>query len=77
MGFFNKLGRRLGKFEQEARAAAAEDADWGCASCGSTFHEAPETCPDCGNEQIVTLDADDEGRDDPDGDGNASGDDPA
>jgi rRNA maturation endonuclease Nob1 len=74
MGFFNELGRRLGKFEQEARAAAADDADWGCASCGSTFHEAPDTCPDCGSEQIITLDAE-EASETPGGDGNASGDD--
>lgn len=76
MGFFNKLGRRIGKFEQEARSAAAEDAEWGCASCGSTFGEEPEACPDCGSEQIVALDADEEASETPDVDGKASGDDP-
>jgi rRNA maturation endonuclease Nob1 len=75
MGFFNKLGRRLGKFEQEARAAAAEDANWGCANCGSTFVETPEACPDCGSERIVALGADEEAGETTDVDGKASGDD--
>lgn len=83
MGLFNELGRRIGKFEQEARAAATDDAEWGCRNCGSTFDETSDVCPDCGSEQVVALGADDVADgDDSDGeaaeaDGEASDDRPA
>jgi rRNA maturation endonuclease Nob1 len=59
MGIFNELGRRVGKFEQQAKTAAADDPGWGCRSCGSTFDETSEVCPDCGSQQVVALGADD------------------
>lgn len=55
MGLFENLGRSVEKFKQAAEKAAASDETAGCPSCGETFYEQPDTCPECGSEDIVPL----------------------
>jgi ribosomal protein L40E len=48
MGLFEKLGRRVGQFEQEAKAAAEEHGTVECGVCGARVDVEAETCPECG-----------------------------
>lgn len=52
MGFFENLGRKVGKFTQEASAAAAEEATHVCRSCGERFYTDREDCPECGGDVV-------------------------
>jgi rRNA maturation endonuclease Nob1 len=54
MGIFSELGRRVGEFEQRARAAKEEstpDAGRRCVDCGAEFEDGG-TCPDCGSTDV-------------------------
>ncbi|MFW6458732.1 MAG: hypothetical protein ACOCY6_04895 [Halodesulfurarchaeum sp.] len=53
MGFFSKLGRHIEQFNQKARQAAAETADYECQSCHARFQTPFEECPDCGAHDVA------------------------
>ena len=53
MGFFNKLGRQVEQFKQDATAAAEESATYRCRDCDARFHTEYEDCPDCGSQDIT------------------------
>lgn len=57
MGLFNKLGREVERFTQDAKAAADEDLEYECASCGKQFFTPPDECPVCGSTDVVGIDA--------------------
>lgn len=53
MGLFRNLGRKVGEFTGEAKAAAS--ADYRCEACDARFETAHDYCPDCGAEAVVPL----------------------
>ncbi|WP_165874791.1 hypothetical protein [Natrarchaeobius oligotrophus] len=55
MGFFEKLGRKVGEFTHEAKRAADEEAGYECLSCDERFHTDRETCPACESDDVVAL----------------------
>lgn len=55
MGFFENLGRKVGKFTHEAKEAADDEASYGCAECGERFHTDQDECPECGSENVREL----------------------
>lgn len=57
MGLFEKLGRRVGRFEQEAKAAAEAHGTVECPACEEHVDADAEECPECG----ADLNAPDEG----------------
>ncbi|MFB6136403.1 MAG: hypothetical protein ABEJ04_06555 [Halobacteriaceae archaeon] len=56
MGLFRRLGRRVGEFEEEAKSAAEEEADYECSACGERFYTESDRCPECGSGDVVALD---------------------
>lgn len=57
MGLFEKLGRRVGEFTAQAKAAAAEvDGDYRCEACETDLDADHETCPACGADAVVRAD---------------------
>ena len=57
MGFFENLGRKVGKFTHEAKEAADDQASYACAECGERFHTDHDECPECGSENVTERDA--------------------
>ncbi|WP_187432939.1 zinc ribbon domain-containing protein [Natronococcus pandeyae] len=55
MGFFENLGRKVGKFTQEAKEAADNEASYACAECGERFYTEHDECPECGSEDVREL----------------------
>jgi DNA-directed RNA polymerase subunit RPC12/RpoP len=53
MGFFENLGRKVGKFTHEAKEAAAENAAYVCTDCGEEFYTEQERCPACDSEAVI------------------------
>lgn len=52
MGFFNKLGREVEQFKQNAKAAADESAEYQCQACDARFHTEYDECPECGAQEV-------------------------
>ncbi|WP_238392175.1 DUF7129 domain-containing putative zinc-binding protein [Halorussus amylolyticus] len=57
MGLFKELGKQVEQFKQDAKSAADEAAAYECAACGARFHTARDDCPDCGADEIRSIDA--------------------
>lgn len=57
MGLFRNLGRKVGEFTGEAKAAAA--ASHRCEECDARFEEAVDFCSDCGSDAVVRVEASD------------------
>lgn len=55
MGLFNRLGRQVEQFKQNAKAAADELADYQCQSCHDRFHTEYEVCPSCGAQEVTSV----------------------
>jgi hypothetical protein len=63
MGMFERLGREVGQFTADAKAAAEEYAEeyteeenYRCADCGTRFAERPAACLECASGAIKPLD---------------------
>jgi len=54
MGLFNKLGRQVEQFKQDAKEAAEESAVYQCRVCGARFHTEYDECPECGAQEITS-----------------------
>jgi len=52
MGFFNKLGREVEQFKQNATEVAEESADYQCQACDARFHTEYDVCPECGEQEV-------------------------
>ncbi|MFB6205635.1 MAG: hypothetical protein ABEJ05_03780 [Haloglomus sp.] len=52
MGLFNRLGRGVEKFKQDAMAAAEETKGGECPTCDTvlTADQVPGECPECGTD---------------------------
>ena len=55
MGIFNRLGREIEQFKQNAKAAAEETADYRCQACNARFQTEYEECPDCGSQEVTSV----------------------
>ena len=55
MGLFNRLGREIEQFRQDAKKAAAETEEYECEDCGARFQAEYEECPECGAEEVTKL----------------------
>lgn len=55
MGIFNKLGRKIEEFKQEAKEAADETADYQCQACNVRLQTEYDECPDCGAQEVKLL----------------------
>lgn len=75
MGFFENLGRKVGKFTHEAKEAAADEANYACEDCGERFYTGHDECPECGSGNVRELEtsAKTKGDDVAEGDGTDSG----
>lgn len=60
MGLFEEAGRRFEQFKREAESAAEETADFECAACGERLFARREECPECGSEDVVAVEDEDE-----------------
>ena len=56
MGFFENLGRKVEEFKQTAAETAAEEASYGCQSCGERFYTEHDDCPECGGVVVERVD---------------------
>lgn len=56
MGLFEKLGRNVERFKQDAKAAADESAAYECLACGARLHAEHEECPECGSDDVAETD---------------------
>lgn len=56
MGLFNRLGRNVERFAQDAKAAAADEAEYECRACGARFHADRDRCSECGSTDLVRVD---------------------
>lgn len=48
MGLFKNVGRKVERFRQAAKDAAAEEASHRCADCGKHYYTDHDFCPECG-----------------------------
>jgi len=57
MGLFKRLGRGVGQFTSDARAAAEEytSAEYHCSDCGRRYAERPAACLECASGAIRPL----------------------
>lgn len=55
MGIFNKLGRELEQFKQNAKEAAEETAAYQCQACNARLHTEHDECPDCGAHEVISV----------------------
>jgi rubrerythrin len=60
MGLFKKLGRRVEQFKQDAQAATEEttaegSAVYHCETCEARFTGPREQCPECGSDDIASV----------------------
>lgn len=62
MGLFEKLGRSVESFRQQAADASEETASRRCVDCGEPVYTDRSDCPDCGGETVAVNDGDDAGQ---------------
>jgi rRNA maturation endonuclease Nob1 len=55
MGLFEKLGREVEEFKQNAKRAADESSEYRCRSCGERFHLDHDECPECGSDDVEST----------------------
>ena len=55
MGLFNKLGRQIEQFRQDAKEAAEETVDYQCQACHARFHTEYDECPECGAQEVTLI----------------------
>ncbi len=55
MGLFNKLGRQVEEFRQQAKQAADEHADFECTACGERYAVAVDACEECGADAVEQI----------------------
>ncbi|AKH98344.1 hypothetical protein [Halanaeroarchaeum sulfurireducens] len=55
MGIFNKFGRQIEQFKQNAKEAAEEAGDYQCQACDARFHTDYDECPECGAQEVTSL----------------------
>ena len=60
MGLFRRLGRQVGEFTAEAKAAAEEHAARECAACGAAVDGGRDECPECGSAELRPRERDGE-----------------
>ncbi|MFC6724811.1 hypothetical protein ACFQE1_10605 [Halobium palmae] len=53
MSIFRELGRRVGQFTEDAKAAAEEHGGSECADCGERVDGSPDACPECGSVNVT------------------------
>ena len=53
MGFFNKLGRQVEEFKQNATEVSEEPAEYQCQACEARFHTEYDECPECGMQEVT------------------------
>jgi len=58
MGLFERLGREVGQFAHDAKAAADEAATHECGACGERLHTAHDRCPECGADAVEVREDD-------------------
>ncbi|SFS00683.1 hypothetical protein SAMN05216559_2392 [Halomicrobium zhouii] len=57
MGLFEKLGREVEEFKQNAKQAAEAEADYRCRDCEAQFHHDYDECPECGSDDVESTTA--------------------
>ncbi|WP_255170665.1 zinc ribbon domain-containing protein [Natrononativus amylolyticus] len=55
MGFFERAGRKVEEFKQEATRTAESEAEYECTACGERFYTAQTACPECDSDAIEPL----------------------
>jgi rRNA maturation endonuclease Nob1 len=60
MGLFEKLGRGVESFKQQAEDASEETASRQCIDCGEAVYAERTECPECGGETVAVTDETDE-----------------
>ncbi len=62
MGLFEKLGREVESFKQQAEDASEAAASHRCVDCGEPVYTDRSDCPECGGETVAEdSDADESG----------------
>jgi rRNA maturation endonuclease Nob1 len=56
MSLFNRLGKKVEEFKQEAESASRDEATHRCPACETRFYTAHEVCPECGHDVVEALD---------------------
>lgn len=56
MSLFERLGEKVEEFKQEAEAARDDAAPHRCRECEERFYSDQDTCPECGSEDIDSID---------------------
>jgi rRNA maturation endonuclease Nob1 len=54
MGLFNKLGRQVEQFKQNAKEVAEKQAPYRCQACDARFHTEYDECPECGAQEVTS-----------------------
>ncbi|MFC6863347.1 hypothetical protein ACFQGE_07720 [Halomicroarcula sp. GCM10025817] len=57
MSLFNRLGKKVEEFKQEAESASREEATHWCPACEARFYTAHDECPECGHDTVERIDA--------------------
>jgi uncharacterized OB-fold protein len=60
MGLFEKLGREVESFKQQAEDASEASASRRCTDCGTLVYTERSDCPECGGETVAADSDDDE-----------------
>lgn len=60
MGLFERLGRGVESFKQQAEDASEASASRQCPDCGEAVYADRPDCPECGSD-LVTADTDADG----------------
>lgn len=55
MGFFERIGRTVEQFKQDAKREAERSADYRCRACEERFRTDHEACPECGEGPVVSI----------------------
>lgn len=58
MGLFNRLGRNVERFKQNVTDAQSDEATHRCRDCDQRFFADRETCSECGSEDVVPIQPD-------------------
>jgi uncharacterized OB-fold protein len=53
MGLFERLGRGVETFKQQAEDASETSADRQCVDCGEAVYVDRADCPECGGETVA------------------------
>ena len=70
MGLFEKFGRKVEEFKQQAESASHDQANRKCGDCGTLIYTERDDCPDCGSDDILVR----KGWEPADGNGSDEGD---